>query len=629
MPSATPDPDTEVTIAVFLRIPSRALRFAWVFLIAVAAIAFVEPEARATTLLRLSAEEHAHSAAAIVVATPRRTHVQLETTQAGETVFTYTELAVREVIKGDIRAELPLVLKHPGGTLGTLSLTIEGTPELAPGVEYLLFLAADPTPPYHSYFVQSFELGAWRLERRGDGDWAVRDLRTARAAVASREVRPDVVERVRLDRIRRLAPREIASSAPQVPPAYTPGTAVAARGGGSRFTLGDGPTRWRHPDHGEVIGLHVNAANFVYAAALGAAVDWAAGQWSSVPGSSLRVVNAGPTESCGFKGLNHVTSVAVDCLNEVPGQGCRSGVIAIGGPRTYERDPVEFNGILFRSTLSGDVVLNDPTQDSNGGCDLFDNQQMLNAVLTHEVGHVLGLGHSAAGEPGNRPTMFGYIQQGMETLHDDDIEAIRFLYPSPEPPARAPAIDRLNPALVEQDADASLTLDVRNVQSGAEVDVRITPSEGLYWEVRSVTPVADGGARLELRVLVDDDASPGVRTVVLSTAGGDSNAQVFSVSPMVAPSDLTALRVPAGGRRPPVDLAWSDSSSVETSVRVERLNPKSGAFEPLAAGYLPRNTTSFRDERPLRKKPNTYRLVYVNSRSGGVAYSNTVTAPAR
>tara|TARA_Y100000588_G_C14256520_1_gene925731 strand:+ start:69 stop:2573 length:2505 start_codon:yes stop_codon:yes gene_type:complete len=57
----------------------------------------------------------------------------------------------------------------------------------------------------------------------------------------------------------------------------------------------------------------------------------------------------------------------------------------------------------------------------------------LQGVLTHEVGHLLGLDHSAlAGDIEVRPTMYPYYFGGEKTLAADDISGVSTLYPSAE-----------------------------------------------------------------------------------------------------------------------------------------------------------------------------------------------------
>jgi len=67
----------------------------------------------------------------------------------------------------------------------------------------------------------------------------------------------------------------------------------------------------------------------------------------------------------------------------------------------------------------------------------FGGRANLDSVMLHEFGHVLGLNHpknlSSVGEWGtnNLPTMYAFIHPGASTLHQDDINGICFLYPSP------------------------------------------------------------------------------------------------------------------------------------------------------------------------------------------------------
>jgi hypothetical protein len=592
-----------------------------------AALFVIPRDVRATTLMYLTAEEHAESAAAVVIATLRRAESQLEPTAFGDEVFTYTTLDVSEVLKGAIRPDQPLVLKHPGGQAVAVSRRVDGAPELATGVEYLLFLAADPRPPYECYFVQSFELGAWRLERQGGQVWAVRSA-SEHAFHTPARGGVEASDRVQLDRVRSIAARSQGITVPQVPPTYLPSSAHFAPVPNARFTFLGQPSRWFEPDRGAPVVMYVNTTNFVFGGSLPGAVEWAMAQWSGVSQSSLRMELGGQTDACGFEPFDQVSSIAVDCRNEVPGRGCRSsGVIAIGGPRTYYDERVVVSGTEFRRIRSGDVVLNDPVPGS-GDCHLFDDQRALNAVLTHEIGHVLGLGHSDAGETGDRPTMYTYIVPGMETLHDDDREAIRYVYPAPEAPPLAPELTSLTPEFVEQSADVTLLAEGRHIGSLEDTEVTVEPASGVACRLRSVTPIEGDRSRLELILFVGGDALTGPRSLVVRTPGGASNPRSFVVSHMVAPSDLRAVRERGMGRRRPVLLTWTDTSAVETSIRVERLNPRTGAFVPVAGGYLSRNTISFRDER-ARKKSSTYRVVFVNASSGTVSYSNAATVGAR
>jgi hypothetical protein len=63
------------------------------------------------------------------------------------------------------------------------------------------------------------------------------------------------------------------------------------------------------------------------------------------------------------------------------------------------------------------------------GCGAVSNSAYLEDIATHELGHALGLNHSAAGDATMYPS-YGFCSQEMRTLSSDDIAAIQSLYGS-------------------------------------------------------------------------------------------------------------------------------------------------------------------------------------------------------
>lgn len=86
--------------------------------------------------------------------------------------------------------------------------------------------------------------------------------------------------------------------------------------------------------------------------------------------------------------------------------------------------------------LDADIEMND-AQFRFSACDRCDVDFDLENTLTHELGHVLGLDHSADVEA----TMFASAPRGdvsKRTLHEDDVEGVCTVYPAGRPTGLCP-----------------------------------------------------------------------------------------------------------------------------------------------------------------------------------------------
>lgn len=96
-----------------------------------------------------------------------------------------------------------------------------------------------------------------------------------------------------------------------------------------------------------------------------------------------------------------------------------SGTLAITSlgysPKTGE---VISGDILINESLYNSVIFTDKPAKSSG------NEAYLGDIVTHEIGHLLGLSHSEA--PG--ASMSYAVFKGMYSLHDDDIHGVKRLY---------------------------------------------------------------------------------------------------------------------------------------------------------------------------------------------------------
>lgn len=90
----------------------------------------------ATVVLSMSVEEMAQRAPLVVRGTVHRVDTQWD--EAGGKIWTWSEVVVRETLKGQPRTTA--LVKQPGGTVGAVSQHVSGVATFAPGEEVVLFL---------------------------------------------------------------------------------------------------------------------------------------------------------------------------------------------------------------------------------------------------------------------------------------------------------------------------------------------------------------------------------------------------------------------------------------------------------------------------------------------------------
>ena len=104
-----------------------------IVLLLLVALLFLQ-SSRATTLARLSLDELAASSDAVA-----RVHCKAaESRWENGSIWTVTAFDVVETLKGSLPAKIEVRL--PGGRVGHLTATVDGTPQFAPGTEAIVFL---------------------------------------------------------------------------------------------------------------------------------------------------------------------------------------------------------------------------------------------------------------------------------------------------------------------------------------------------------------------------------------------------------------------------------------------------------------------------------------------------------
>lgn len=382
--------------------------------------------AGATTYMMMSDEALTDQASAVV-------DVKIAGVEAAPTVdgppATDYLVEVNRVLKGDLSGST-VVVRVPGGVnpLG-LGLRIWGAPQFSEGENAILFLrpAQDGT-----YRILHLMLGAFHKRSLDGRAVALRDLTEAHDVGTKSE---DGIDAVRdygrfsdwvADRAQGL-PNE---------GGYVLGRAKAELGSSlEKFAFLNGndgvPVRWFRFDAGQSVEFRVNAAGQP-GLGLQATIDAfkvALNAWNADPGTNIQYVYGGTTGATG--GLAHSDGINAivfdDPYRDNPAEAVEGtfscgagGVIAMGGPWFYSSTRT-FHGARYHEAAEADIVTNDGTD-----CFFQNNPSVAQEVFAHELGHTLGLGHSAD----RNALMYANAHNDGRgaALTDDDRGAIAVLY---------------------------------------------------------------------------------------------------------------------------------------------------------------------------------------------------------
>jgi len=151
---------------------------------------------RATTLVRLSLDQLAAGSDAVA----RVNFASSESRWENGTIWTITTVKVAETLKGDLPAEISVRL--PGGRVGHLTSTVEGTPKFNPGDDAVVFLKRLRAG---GFTVAGWVEGTFRISRdpRSGSQTVTQDSASfAVFDVAARTFRTEGIRRMPIDEFR-------------------------------------------------------------------------------------------------------------------------------------------------------------------------------------------------------------------------------------------------------------------------------------------------------------------------------------------------------------------------------------------------------------------------------------------
>jgi len=457
------------------------------------------------------------------------------------TIYTYVTIDVSEVFKGDLSTGL-LTIKQIGGVVGELGLSIVDQASFERGEEVLLFLEARPRD--RSLYTAALWQGKWNLQTTAAGRAAVRQfpesstfdqlsLDSLRATMRTADVRrgTGALNTLPIDSLA-ATPQPFVFMSPSFRYSFSP--PVLVQSGGQPGLAGGGF----------------------------AEIQASTNRWNAA-GSSFVFGSGGTTAPrCTTQILNNsaVTISFMDPCGEISADG---GVLAIGGSYFLESGTT-VNGQFFRTAIEGFVVNN----DSPFALNFLTQSGCFADVQLHELGHVLGLGHTDDSRAIMFPSINNSCTSGPNGLGVDDVQGLLFIYPGSgvTPPGSAPASVSV---VVNGTASITVSWSAVNAATSYRLDFRASPTGPVIQAVpatgTSITVAIPAGITGTFYVSVTGlnsaGAGPSSAPVAFTIGGGGPT------TPPPAPSSVTAT---VNGRD--VSVTWPGASGATSYFVTATLN---------------------------------------------------------
>ena len=403
----------------------------------------VVPQARATVIVPVPDDVLVEQSVAVVIG--KVTAIESHRDPQQGQIFTHITLSLDEVLKGELSVR-ELTITQVGGTVGELHSWVYGSPEFTRGEKVLLFLRLTPDGTLRVAHLYQGKFSVLMDQITGE-EFASRETPSEGVAIrgpkgappAKRELHRFKEFKERIRGILRNHPK--ATDQAQAGSTFIVSSPLASGDAEvqDQFTFLGTPSRWFEPDSNTPVVMRMNllGAPAAPGSDLNQQIDQqiltAYQAWSTVSGSSFVYQDGGATLAQGFTndGVSAISFGDPEDEMESP-MGC-SGTLALGGFSSTSSQTTIVNDQSFRRILWGDVVFNDGWD----GCGIYEDPTAFAVaeIAAHELGHVLGLGHSQDDDA----TMAAFVHldgrgaSAATILMDDDKAGAVFVYPTTGP----------------------------------------------------------------------------------------------------------------------------------------------------------------------------------------------------